>query len=214
MPRLWSDTIDAHRRIVREATLDAVTALVAQHGLSSVTMSRIAAETGIGRATLYKYFPDLDAVLLAWHERHITAHLEQLMNVGAQAADPGRRLRDVLGAYALMTYRRPSTELAALLHTNPHAIRAQEQLHTFIQDLIRAAAYQRQVRSDVPPPELATYCLHALGAAHELTSKAAVQRLVQVTLDAIQATPQTPTSRRDVAESAVGPSQVDTSPKG
>ncbi len=200
MPRLWSDTIDAHRRIVREATLDAVAALVAQHGLTSVTMSRIAGETGIGRATLYKYFPDLDAVLLAWHERHVTAHLQQLTQIGAPAAEPGRRLRDVLGTYALMTYQRPSPELAALLHTGAHTVRAQEQLRTFIEDLIRAAADQGQARHDVPPRELATFCLHSLGAAHDLPSKAAVQRLVQVTLNAIQTQPPTPTAQWGVVK--------------
>ena len=54
MPKLWTETIDEHRRAVRDATLDATGALVAEHGLASVTMSRIAEETGIGRATLYK----------------------------------------------------------------------------------------------------------------------------------------------------------------
>ena len=34
----------------------------------------------------------------------------------------------------------------------------------------------------VAPDELAAYCLHALGAATELTSTAAVRRLVDVTL--------------------------------
>src|SRR5215207_2890737 len=32
MPRLWSDTIDAHRRDVRQALLDTTAALVAEHG--------------------------------------------------------------------------------------------------------------------------------------------------------------------------------------
>ncbi|MGI9077433.1 MAG: TetR/AcrR family transcriptional regulator, partial [Gemmatimonadaceae bacterium] len=55
MPKLWNETIEAHRRAVRDATLNATAALVAEHGLASVTMSQIARETGIGRATLYKY---------------------------------------------------------------------------------------------------------------------------------------------------------------
>ena len=38
--------------------------MVAAHGLASVTMSRIAEETGIGRATLYKYFSDVEAILV------------------------------------------------------------------------------------------------------------------------------------------------------
>jgi AcrR family transcriptional regulator len=34
-------------------------------------MSQIAEETRVGRATLYKYFPDVDAILVAWDERHV-----------------------------------------------------------------------------------------------------------------------------------------------
>jgi AcrR family transcriptional regulator len=42
-------------------------------------MSQIAAEaSGIGRATLYKYFPDVESILRAWHERQVGAHLHQL----------------------------------------------------------------------------------------------------------------------------------------
>ncbi|TIU18274.1 MAG: TetR/AcrR family transcriptional regulator, partial [Mesorhizobium sp.] len=32
MPKLWNETIDAHRRAVRDASLDATGALVAKHG--------------------------------------------------------------------------------------------------------------------------------------------------------------------------------------
>ena len=38
------------------------------------------------------------------------------------------------------------------------------------------------IRTDVSPGELATYCLHALTAASSLPSKAAVRRLVTVIL--------------------------------
>src|SRR5918996_4902222 len=62
VPRLWTETIEEHRRAVRDATLDTAAALVGEHGLRSVTMSQIAEETGIGRATLYKYFPDVEAI--------------------------------------------------------------------------------------------------------------------------------------------------------
>src|SRR5580765_2136053 len=75
MPKLWNETIESHRHDVREAILHATMALVAEHGPLSVTMSQIAEKTGIGRATLYKYFPDIDAILTAWHERHVAEHL-------------------------------------------------------------------------------------------------------------------------------------------
>jgi AcrR family transcriptional regulator len=60
-------------------------------------MSQIAERAGIGRATLYKYFPDVETILLAWHERQITGHLEHLAQVRDQAGEPAARLRAVRG---------------------------------------------------------------------------------------------------------------------
>ncbi len=183
VPKLWNDTIEEHRRAVRDATLDATAALVAEHGLASVTMSKIAEETGIGRATLYKYFPDIEAILIAWHERQVTSHLEHLAEIRDQAGGAGGRLEAVLEAYALMTSERPhGTELAALLHRGEHIARAHQHLSGFIQDLLAEAAKTGDVRDDVAPDELASYCLHALSAASRLPSKAAVHRLVAVTV--------------------------------
>ncbi len=183
MPKLWSETIDAHRRAVRDATLDTTAALVAEYGLASVTMTRIAEKTGIGRATLYKHFPDVEAILAAWHERQVTGHLEHLAEVRDLADDPRQRLGAVLEAYALMTHERPhGTELAALVHRGEHLVGAQHQLRGFIRNLVTEAAAAGGVRNDVAPDELASYCLHALAAAGSLTSKAAVRRLVRVTL--------------------------------
>jgi AcrR family transcriptional regulator len=185
VPRLWTETIEEHRRAVRDATLDTTAALVAEHGLRSVTMSQIAEETGIGRATLYKYFPDVEAILLAWHERQITGHLAYLAEVRDQAGDAGERLEVVLEGYALISHEsrgHHDTELAAFLHRDEQVARAQHQLRRMIRDLLTEAAKTGDLRDDVAPDELATYCLHALTAASSLPSKAAVRRLVTVTL--------------------------------
>jgi len=182
VPKLWNETIEGHRRAVRDATLDTTAALVAEQGLLSVTMSQIAEETGIGRATLYKYFPDVEAVLIAWHERQVTAHLEHLAAVRDQAGDPGDRLEAVLEAYALIQHEHHGDELATLLHRGEHVARAQQHLSDLIQDLVTAGAEAGDLRDDVAADELASYCLHALTAAGSLPSKAAVRRLVAVTL--------------------------------
>jgi AcrR family transcriptional regulator len=189
MPRLWSETIDAHRRAVRDATVEVTAALVAKHGLRSVTMSRIAEETGIGRATLYKYFPDVEAILLAWHERQISGHLAHLAAVRDQAGDPGEKLEAVLLAFALIALEsrgHRDTELAALLHRDEHVSRAEHKLHKMIRDLLTEGARTGEIRGDISPDELASYCLHALTAAGSLPSKAAVRRLVAVTLDGLR----------------------------
>ena len=185
VPRLWNGTIRAHRAAVNDAILDTTAALVAKHGLRSVTMSQIAEQTGIGRATLYKYFPDVEAILLAWHERQISSHLEQLAHVRDEAGDAGERLYAVLEAYALISHDshgHHDSELAAFLHRDEQVTRAQHQLRDVIQDLLTEAAATGDVRNDVAPDELASFCLHALTAAGSMPSKAAVQRLVTVTL--------------------------------
>jgi AcrR family transcriptional regulator len=186
VPRLWNQTIAAHRREVRGAILDTTAALVAEHGLRSVTMSQIAEETGIGRATLYKYFPDVEAILFAWHERQISGHLEQLAAVRDQAGSgAGERLRAVLEAFALILHEshgHHDTELVAFLHRDEQLAPAQRRLRALIRDLLAEAAKTGDLRDDVAPDELASYCLHALAAASSLPSKAAVRRLVTVTL--------------------------------
>jgi AcrR family transcriptional regulator len=186
VPRLWDETIEAHRRAVRDATLDTTAALVAEHGLASVTMSQIAEQTGIGRATLYKYFPDVEAILLAWHQRQVAEHLAQLAEVRDHARNAGERLKAVLEAYALIVHEHHGSDLAALLHRGPHVARSHEQLRDFVQDLLREGTASGEVRDDVAPEELASYCLHAVAAARGLPSKAAVQRLVTVILAGLQ----------------------------
>jgi AcrR family transcriptional regulator len=182
VPKLWTDTIEEHRRAVYDAALDTAAALVHEHGLASVTMSKIAAETGIGRATLYKYFRDVEAILVAWHERQIARHLQQLAGVRDQAGGPARQLEAVLEVFAMIQYEHHGTELAALLHRGEHIARAQQQLHAFISDLLTEGAKTGGVRDDVAPGELASYCMHALTAAGGLPSRAAVRRLLTVTL--------------------------------
>lgn len=149
-------------------------------------MSRLAEATGVGRATLYKYFPDVDAVLHAWHERQVTRHLIQLRQIREQPGTAADRLTAVLAAYAGMTRHRHdgavNNTIAAALHRGPHAVAAHQQLTDLIRDLITDAAAAGHVRTDVPAGELAGYCLHALTAATGLGSEAAVRRLVTVTV--------------------------------
>jgi AcrR family transcriptional regulator len=184
---VWNDTVEAHRHEVRGAILDATAALVVENGLLSVTMSDIAEETGIGRATLYKYFSDVETIMLAWHERQVTGHLEQLTKVRDQAGSTGARLAAVLEAYAFISHEHHGTELAALLHRGKHVDRAQQQLTDFIRELLTEGAKTGEIRDDVAPDELASFCLHAIAAASTLPSKAAVRRLVTVTLAGLRA---------------------------
>jgi AcrR family transcriptional regulator len=190
VPKLWSDTIEEHRREVREAILDTAAALVAEHGLRGVTMSRIAEQAGIGRATLYKYFPDVEAILVAWHERQVEAHLMQLVEIRDRVDGPAERLGAVLEAYAQLSHlsrNRHDREMAALLHRQgQHLALSTQRVRDMVCDLLAEAARTGAVRGDVTPDELADYCLHALGAAAGMDNQAAVQRLLAVTMDGLR----------------------------
>ena len=186
MPRLWTDTIEGHRREVRSAILDTTAGLVAERGALSMTMSEIAQASGIGRATLYKYFPDIEAILAAWHERHVVDHLARLEALASGPEPIDYRLRSVLEAYAFVAKQRQGVGLAALLHGTEHVERAEHDLLGLLTALIEEGATTGWLRSDVAPRELATFCVHALEAAGTARSKAAVTRLVEVTLSALQ----------------------------
>lgn len=187
IPKLWHQTIQAHRREVRDAILDTAAALVAKHGLRAVTMSQIAEETGIGRATLYKYFSGVEPILIAWHERHVAEHLEHLSQLRDQPSDPASRLREVLRAYAMISFERHrhGAELATLVHQGEHMAGPEQQLVGIVRGLIDEAVASGSVRSDVPVDELTTFCLHALEGAGRMPDRAAVERLVAVVSDGL-----------------------------
>ena len=209
MPRLWTETVETHRQEVREAILDATGSLVQSRGLLAVTMSDIAEATGIGRATLYKYFPDVETILSAWHQRHVEAHLAELRAIQERTADPVARLQAVLRRYANICRKRRrhgDDELAAVLHHSHQVRKSQRQLHDLISTLVADAAEAGAVRQDVPDEELASYCVHALAAAGN-SSTTAIDRLLDVVWTGITSTPSTQAHRRHSAPSGTGRSR-------
>jgi AcrR family transcriptional regulator len=181
MPKLWTDTVEKHRHAVRAAALDAVGTLIHQSGMSGVSMTRVAEQAGITRATLYKYFADVEALLGAWHERQVHEHLAALTMIRDETTGPRQRVQSVLEAYALMVFDRRIHE-APSLHSGAHSDHARNHLEAFIADVLG------QVPRDhlaMDPQDLARYCIHALGAAGALSTRDAVPLLVGVTVKGI-----------------------------
>lgn len=186
VPKTWNDTVEAHRRMVRERILDTAAALVTEYGPLGVTMSLIAEESGIGRATLYKYFSDVESIFVAWHERQVADHMAQLAKVQDPSSDAGERLVAVLEAFALHHYEHNSGELAAVLHQGGHLRGTTHHFQELIKGLLIEGAETGELRNDIAPAELASYCLHAITASGGLSSKAAIRRLVEVIMDGLR----------------------------
>lgn len=189
MPKLWSKTIEEHRHEVREAIMNTAWLLATTRGPLSVTMSQIANESGIGRATLYKYFPDVETILRAKHEQHVFDHL-RCLNEASQGDDGAKaKLESVSLLYAQMCHRRRlhgTVELSVLLHKPQDMSGAESAVLTLFEELLVEAAASGDVRDDTPPSELTAYVVHALGAANRLPTDAAVRRLVGLTLAALR----------------------------
>jgi AcrR family transcriptional regulator len=190
VPKLWSETIESHRKEVREAILETTATMVAEGGLRSVAMAKVAETVGIGRATLYKYFPDIDSILMAWHEEHVAHHLDQLAELRDGTGTPLERLRTVLGAYGTIIYQvareHHGSDLATLVHQGGHVDQAERDLGHLVKGLLDEGVQAGEIRDDVPSRELAQYCIKALGGATSLVSDAAVRRLVAVTIDGLR----------------------------
>lgn len=186
VPKLWNETVASHREDVRAAILAAAEALAMERGVTAVTMSDVATRAGIGRATLYKYFTDVRAILVAWHEAKVEAHLALLVAARQKGHGPRDRLATVLETYARIAYEEHGRELVSLLQHGPHVERAYEKLTAVVSDLIEDGVEAGAFRKDVAPSELAAFCLGALSAAPSLPSLAAVKRLVSVTMSGLR----------------------------
>ncbi len=66
MPRIAADNIAEHVANQQAAVLDAAVRLFAANGYREVSLGDIAAEVGLARNSLYRYFPDKAHLLLAW----------------------------------------------------------------------------------------------------------------------------------------------------
>jgi AcrR family transcriptional regulator len=160
--------------------------LVAGQGLTAVSMSSVAQEAGIGRATLYKYFDGIEAILLAWHQRQVSSHLQELKAAVHGNDDPWERLTAVLSAYAHMLRYSGGDDVAAALHQSEHVAHAQQHLSAIFKTVLGEAADAGVVRTDITVAELSGYCLAALSAARTTRSKAAADRVAELTFAAVR----------------------------
>ena len=97
----WQGAVEAHKARYRDRIIDAAVDLASTEGGARVTMARLAEKAGIGRATLYKYFPDVEQALLAHVEREIDRCVDVLAEAAGRPAGNGLdRLHACIAALA------------------------------------------------------------------------------------------------------------------
>ncbi len=83
----------------RQRILDAAGRLIAKRGVRSVTLEAVASEAGVGRATLFRRFPDRGALLLALLDEHERALQDEILS-GRPPLGPGASPSKRLAAFA------------------------------------------------------------------------------------------------------------------
>jgi AcrR family transcriptional regulator len=184
MPRIWADTIDTHRQRVTDAILDATAELIAEHGPMSVAMSAVAERARIGRATLYKYFPDVESILVAWHTRDFAEHLHRLKALSeletvtlADVSELVRRQRRHRG------HHRADELVGTLAQTIAgFDLAVEDVVHgevvAVLTDLVTRLVARKEVRADLDPGTLARWLFHAVHAPPQLDDDSVARLLI------------------------------------
>jgi len=109
MSQAWQSAVETHKARYREQIIDAAIELVAAEGVTKTSMAKLAQHAGVGRATLYKYFADVESALLAHVERELDECAARLAAATTEHADPLDRLhacvRTMLDYFASRRHR-------------------------------------------------------------------------------------------------------------
>ncbi|KDN21512.1 TetR/AcrR family transcriptional regulator [Amycolatopsis rifamycinica] len=174
---------DASRN--RARILDAARELYAAKGLD-VTMRAIARQAGLGVATLYRHFPDREALVVAAFG-HELADCDRLSEDALADPDPWRALRGVVdhavraptgNRVFTWAFRADSLGEAELGEAGARAM-------TNITELVRRAQDSGDLRADFSPSDLALLVQASDSLA--VTSPAAARRLVAYLLQSFSA---------------------------
>ncbi|WP_170976559.1 TetR/AcrR family transcriptional regulator [Rhizobium sp. FKL33] len=183
MPKTWVETLDGHREAVRHAAINAAMAIASEIGLQKVSMSEVASRTGITRATLYKYFTDVDAIFVEWHRRMLEHHLAHVEVVAGKDGAAVDRLTEILLFFAMTARRHHGTRFAEALRDREHARAAEERLVAVVEEVVAGGIDAGTLRADLSPREAAVFLQGSLSGVHRLPDEAAVKRLVGLLVD-------------------------------
>lgn len=93
-------TADNNLRSAREQEiLDAATSLFAEHGFADTDTQLLADRLGVGKGTLYRYFPSKQDLFLAAVDRGMRRLCEHIDASMADLKEPSRRITQVVRSY-------------------------------------------------------------------------------------------------------------------
>ncbi len=183
-------------------------ALVAERGPSDVAMAHIAERAGIGRATLYGYFPDLDHILAAHLIERLGAARDAMRAAIELEPGPLERLR----RYVSLTVAAFGEDQARAIgagvtfdHFGP-ALHAEIDaafglLRSLLAEILAEGRERGTFRADLDPERAAELLFHLVGGARRLVMAgddvASVEAETVALVVGAVIDPPRPTRRRD-----------------
>ena len=150
----WDSVTAGYRDRQREGILVAALHLLAEHGSGGMSMSSLANAAGISRATLYRYFSDLDSVLLGIAEM-LGQHDEDLATAVEAESGARQQLRYVVG---VLVQAHAGHDLSAetIAGALPPAARGlldehERRTHRLVQGILERGRQSGELRDDIDP---------------------------------------------------------------
>ncbi|MFD3993395.1 TetR/AcrR family transcriptional regulator [Streptomyces sp. NPDC058583] len=159
---------DAERN--RQLVLATAGRMFAEHGIG-VTLNEIAREAGLGVGTVYRRFPDLQALIDALYAERFSSFLQLAIDAGQQE-DPGHALRHYLLAAASRRAEDPALEVI-IEHASldqPEIAEMRDELGRHVDGLVEQAVAAGAVRADFTSSD-AYNVLYMLGTVADRTEK-------------------------------------------
>jgi AcrR family transcriptional regulator len=96
MPKIAAGTVAEHVQQQEAAVIRAAATLFAERGVGAVSLGDIAAEVGLARNSLYRYFPDKDHIFAAWFRAELEPLRVRSEEIAGSTAPAEERLADWL----------------------------------------------------------------------------------------------------------------------
>ena len=87
MPKINAANVQAHVALQEAAVYEAAIRLFIERGYDNVSLGEIAAEVGLARNSLYRYFPDKAHIMIQWFRAELPLQIEQARSI-LSSSDP------------------------------------------------------------------------------------------------------------------------------